>query len=180
LLGATVVYVTHDQIEAMTLATRIAIMRDGRIEQIGTPEEIYDRPANLYVAGFVGSPAMNVLTAVVEQRGSTLAATFTENRQTIELPVAVAARIPPDGKVVIGIRPEAIRLAGEGEPNALRAVVEDVELIGPEKLVTVRVGEAVVIARVEPHATIRHGAVCSIAFGETGVSVFDPATSARI
>ncbi|TIV05933.1 MAG: sugar ABC transporter ATP-binding protein, partial [Mesorhizobium sp.] len=76
MLETTVVYVTHDQIEAMTLATRIAVMRDGRIEQLGTPEEIYNQPATLYVAGFVGAPAMNMLEATVE--GGKLAITGTD------------------------------------------------------------------------------------------------------
>ncbi len=180
MLGATVVYVTHDQIEAMTLATRIAIMRDGRVEQIGTPEEIYDRPANLYVAGFVGSPAMNTLAATVERTGSALVATLSESGQTISLPAGLAGQVAADGKVVIGIRPEAIKLAGEGEPNALHAVVDDVELTGPEKLVTARIGQAIVTARIEPHVSIRHGVDCFLAFGETGISLFDPATSRRI
>ena len=180
LLGTTVVYVTHDQIEAMTLATRIAIMRDGRIEQIGTPEEIYDRPANLYVAGFVGSPAMNVLAATVERRDASLVAVLEQSRQTISLPAGLADGVPTNRKVMIGIRPEAVRLAPEGQPNAILAVVEDVELIGPEKLVTARVGQAVITARVDPHTRIRHGASCSLAFGETGISLFDQTTSARI
>ena len=113
MLGSTVVYVTHDQIEAMTLATRIAIMRDGRIEQIGTPEEIYDRPANLYVAGFVGSPAMNTLAATVERTGSTLLATLAEGAQTISLPAGISGAVPADRQVVIGVRPEAIKLTTE-------------------------------------------------------------------
>ena len=82
--------------------------------------------------------------------------------------------------MLIGVRPEAIKLAGAGEPNAVRAVVDDVELTGPEKLVTVRIGEAVVTARIEPHAAVRHGADCFLAFGETGISLFDPATSRRL
>ena len=180
MLGTTVVYVTHDQIEAMTLATRIAIMRDGVIEQIGTPEEIYDRPANLYVAGFVGSPAMNVLDATVSRTDSALVATLSESRQTFTLPAGLAAGVVPDGNVVIGIRPEAIKLAAEGEANTVEAVVDDVELTGPEKLVTVRIGAAVVTARVEPHVGIRHGATCRLAFGEGGISLFDPATSRRL
>ncbi len=180
MLGTTVVYVTHDQIEAMTLATRIAIMRDGRIEQMGTPEEIYDRPANLYVAGFVGSPAMNILAASVTRSDATLAATLQDGRQTIRLPSAIADAIPADGKVLIGVRPEAVKLTAADEPNTVQAAVDDVELTGPEKLVTARIGEAVITARVEPHVAIRHGATCFLAFGETGMSLFDPATSQRL
>ena len=180
MLGTTVVYVTHDQIEAMTLATRIAIMRDGRIEQMGTPEEIYDRPANLYVAGFVGSPAMNTLAATVRTADGGLLATLAESGQTIGLPAAVAGALAADSKVVIGVRPEAVKLAAESEPNALRALVEDVELIGPEKLVVARIGKAAVTARVEPHAPVRHGQTCFLAFGETGISLFDPDTTKRL
>ncbi len=180
MLGATVVYVTHDQIEAMTLATRIAIMRDGRVEQIGTPEEIYDRPANLYVAGFVGSPAMNTLAATVKTTGGGLLATLAESGQTVSLPAGIAGAVPADRKVVIGVRPEAVKLVAEGEPNALKAVVEDVELIGPEKLVVARVGQAAVTARVEPHTVLRHGQPCFLAFSETGISLFDPETSKRL
>ena len=180
MLGTTVVYVTHDQIEAMTLATRIAIMRDGRIEQMGTPEEIYDRPANLYVAGFVGSPAMNTLAATVRTADGGLLATLAESGQTIGLPAAVAGALAADSKVVIGVRPEAVKLAAEGELNALRALVEDVELIGPEKLVVARIGKAAVTARVEPHAPVRHGQTCFLAFGETGISLFDPDTTKRL
>jgi multiple sugar transport system ATP-binding protein len=180
MLGTTVVYVTHDQIEAMTLATRIAIMRDGRIEQMGTPEEIYDRPANLYVAGFVGSPAMNTLSATVRRTGSALRATLAESGQTIGLPLAVAGDLAAERTVVIGVRPEAVKLVAEGAPNALRADVEDVELIGPEKLVVARVGGAAVTARVEPHTAVRHGQTCFLAFGETGISLFDPETSRRL
>ena len=180
MLGTTVVYVTHDQIEAMTLATRIAIMRDGRIEQMGTPEEIYDRPANLYVAGFVGSPAMNILAATVKRTGSALTATLDDSRQTITLPAAAAGAIPDDGRVLIGVRPEAVKLAAADEPNTLQAAVDDVELTGPEKLVTVRIGADVIAARVEPHVAIRHGAICFLTLGGTGMSLFDPATSGRL
>ena len=180
MLGTTVVYVTHDQIEAMTLATRVAIMRDGRIEQIGTPEEIYDRPANLYVAGFVGSPAMNTLMATLERTDSALVATLAESRQSISLSADLVGQVPPDRKVVIGIRPEAIKLAADGQPNAVSAVVEDMELTGPEKLVVARIGHSLVTARVEPHASIRPGQACSLVFSETGISLFDPDTSQRL
>jgi multiple sugar transport system ATP-binding protein len=180
MLGTTVVYVTHDQIEAMTLATRIAIMRDGHIEQMGSPEDIYDRPANLYVAGFVGSPAMNILAATVKQADGALAATLEDGGQTISLPAGIAGDIPAGGKVLIGVRPEAVRLGSEGEANAVRAVVDDVELTGPEKLVTARIGQAIVAARVDPHVALRHGATCLLVFGEAGISLFDPATSGRL
>jgi multiple sugar transport system ATP-binding protein len=180
MLGTTVVYVTHDQIEAMTLATRIAIMRDGVIEQLGTPEEIYDRPANLYVAGFVGSPAMNTLVATLKQSGGAVVATLVESGQSFGLPVGLAGESPVDGQVIVGVRPEAVRLLGEDGANTIRAVVDDVELTGPEKLVTARVGQAIVTARAEPHVAVRHGETCYLAFSETGMGLFDPETSRRL
>ncbi|GAB2501797.1 sn-glycerol-3-phosphate ABC transporter ATP-binding protein UgpC [Pseudoxanthomonas sangjuensis] len=125
-LGATMVYVTHDQVEAMTLGQRIVVLNEGVVQQIDTPMALYERPANLFVAGFLGSPAMNFL------RGD------------------AAKRFSPHGgrDVVLGIRPEHLRLsAGEG---ALRAQVELVEPVGSESFVHLRSGDHALVARVEP------------------------------
>ncbi|TGV55433.1 sugar ABC transporter ATP-binding protein, partial [Mesorhizobium sp. M2D.F.Ca.ET.160.01.1.1] len=103
MLKTTVVYVTHDQIEAMTLATRIAVMRDGRIEQLGTPQEIYNQPATLYVAGFVGAPGMNMLEATVED--GTLAIAGTDAR--LALPARFTGAAGDGAQVIVGVRPEA-------------------------------------------------------------------------
>ena len=104
-LGTTTVYVTHDQTEAMTMGSRIAVLRDGVLQQAGTPREVYDRPANLFVARFIGSPPMNVWEGEYRGRPCT-----------------------------VGIRPEHVYLAGEGEPGAVRAIVTDVERTGRESL----------------------------------------------
>jgi multiple sugar transport system ATP-binding protein len=181
MLGATVVYVTHDQIEAMTLATRIAVMNDGRIEQIGTPSEIYDRPANLYVAGFVGSPAMNVLIATLHRDATALTARLTKSGQTIRLSADHTQGVAPDGgKVMVGIRPEAVRLASESDPHAIKANIVDVELTGADKLVFARIDDAQFTGRLDPHAEIVSGETRSFVFDPAGVSLFDPENGKRL
>ena len=175
LLGATVVYVTHDQIEAMTLATRIAVMNRGQIEQIGTPSEIYDRPANLYVAGFVGSPAMNVLTATVHRGATALTARLAKSGQTIRLSADHTKGAVPDGaKVMVGIRPEAVHLAAESDPHAIKANIVDVELTGADKLVFARIDDTQFTGRLDPHAEIVSGETRYFVFDTAGVSLFEP------
>jgi multiple sugar transport system ATP-binding protein len=181
MLGATVVYVTHDQIEAMTLATRIAVMNDGRLEQIGTPGEIYDRPANLYVAGFVGSPAMNVLTATLQRSPTALTARLAKSEQTIRLPADNISGVVTDGAdVIIGIRPEAVRLAAENDPYAIKASIVDVELTGADKLVFARIDDVQFTGRLDPHAEIASGETRSFVFDTVGMSLFDPKSGKRL
>ena len=117
-IGATMVYVTHDQVEAMTLADRIVVLRGGRVEQIGTPQELYERPANLFVAGFIGSPRMNMLAA--ESDGAHV------RHPALEQPLAVQG---PAGPVTLGLRPEHLVLDG-GAPNALVLQGEFAEHLG--------------------------------------------------
>jgi multiple sugar transport system ATP-binding protein len=181
MLGATVVYVTHDQIEAMTLATRIAVMNDGRIEQIGTPGEIYDRPGNLYVAGFVGSPAMNVLTATLQRSATALTARLANSGQTIRLSADSTNGVVPDcADVIIGIRPEAVRLAAEDDPYAIKANIIDVELTGADKLVFARIDDAQFTGRLDPHTEIVSGETRSFVFDTVGMSLFDPKSGKRL
>src|SRR4051812_47840493 len=110
--GTTIVYVTHDQIEAMTLATKIAVLKDGEVQQVGTPAEIYNRPANLFVADFMGNPAMNLMEAsVTQENGRTLLSLTREGDDAIRLPVPGSvqeANLGEGRKVILGIRPEAI------------------------------------------------------------------------
>ena len=126
LLQTTVVYVTHDQIEAMTLASRIAVMRDGRIEQLGTPEEIYNHPATLYVATFVGAPPMNLLKATV--RDDRLALSGSD--ASLPLPARFRETAGNGRDLILGIRPEALRTGGTGP--SIEANLEVAELTGPE------------------------------------------------
>ncbi|CAI2935350.1 ABC transporter ATP-binding protein [Aminobacter niigataensis] len=172
MLRTTVVYVTHDQIEAMTLATRIAVMKDGRIEQLGTPEEIYNRPATLYVAGFVGAPPMNIVDGTVRGRALEVAGSDV----AIPLPARYAA-IGDGARLSLGIRPEALRLATENVAGlSLPATVEVVELTGPELITTARIGGQKLIACLAPRARISEGENHRFAFDEEALHLFDPKT----
>jgi len=135
-LGTTSIYVTHDQIEAMTMADRIVVMRDGWIEQIGNPLDLYDRPANLFVAGFIGSPAMNFVPGAVTRangRGGV------QTANGIALPIMPPESVGEGKSVVFGVRPEHLSLAGEGQGMVTQVTV--VEPTGAETLVVGRVGE---------------------------------------
>ncbi|HWU16806.1 MAG TPA: sn-glycerol-3-phosphate ABC transporter ATP-binding protein UgpC [Devosia sp.] len=141
-LGTTTVYVTHDQVEAMTLADRIVVMRDGRIEQIGTPLELYDTPANIFVAGFIGSPSMNFLNGEMTERG-------------FQLPggVTLETQRRPKGAVTCGIRPEHFELGA----GALDCEVAVVEPTGSETLVLSRVNGQQVTAVFKDRLDMRPG-----------------------
>jgi multiple sugar transport system ATP-binding protein len=170
MLKTTVVYVTHDQIEAMTLATRIAVMRNGRIEQLATPEEVYDRPATLYVAGFVGSPPMNILDAEVTARGLKLDGC----EEVLPLPAAFNGAASAGRRVKVGIRPEALRLAAGSEARRLTAHVEVVELTGPELVTTATVGRQRITACLPPRTAVGMGSAHAFTFDETALHLFDP------
>jgi multiple sugar transport system ATP-binding protein len=173
ILKTTVVYVTHDQIEAMTLATRIAVMKDGRIEQLGTPAEVYDRPATLYVATFVGAPPMNPLQVTVEN--GALAIDGADCR--VPLPASLKTA-PMDGqKLILGIRPEALSLAGSG--NTIAARCDVAELTGPELVVTASVGTQRVTASLPPRTALASGDKVTLFFDQEAVHLFDPQTGLR-
>jgi multiple sugar transport system ATP-binding protein len=141
-LGVTTIYVTHDQVEAMTLGDRVAVMRKGVLQQVDTPQVLYDHPVNLFVAGFIGSPAMNLLEGAVEEDGGTLS--FTLGRQRLTVPAGLLAQRPAlrsyvGRRVIVGIRPEDIEdaaLARRDDPGArLTSTVDLVESMGSEVLV---------------------------------------------
>jgi ABC-type sugar transport system ATPase subunit len=134
LLGATMVYVTHDQTEAMTLADRIVVMSEGRIEQIGKALDLYYAPANLFVAGFIGSPAMNFFSGAVESVDGGIARIVGAGFEPLVLPAGALDR---GAKVTIGVRPEHLRIAGQG-PFATSGAVELVERLGESSFAHVR------------------------------------------
>ncbi|MDE1992139.1 MAG: sn-glycerol-3-phosphate ABC transporter ATP-binding protein UgpC [Rhizobiaceae bacterium] len=172
MLQTTVVYVTHDQIEAMTLATRIAVMRDGRIEQLGTPEEIYNRPATLYVATFVGAPPMNLLNATVEDGGLSIDGT------PVILPLPHGAQKLDQGReLVVGIRPEALHLSAGG---VIEATCEVAELTGPELIVTARAGSQRLTASLPPRTIVQTGDMLKLDFENDTLHIFDRASGQRI
>jgi multiple sugar transport system ATP-binding protein len=180
-LKTTTVYVTHDQIEAMTMGQRIAVMKDGKIQQVGTPLEIYGRPDNLFVANFIGTPPMNFLSATVADGGKTLAG------KGFSLPVPESLRSLTAGtdgrKVVLGIRPENIldpSATARGEITQLSGIVEVVEPLGDEVVIHVRVGDDVLVYRVEPHAMPEMGDRAELVLELDKLHLFDAVTERRL
>ncbi|EJN06253.1 sn-glycerol-3-phosphate ABC transporter ATP-binding protein UgpC [Phyllobacterium sp. YR531] len=177
MLGTTIVYVTHDQIEAMTLATRIAVMRNGQIEQLATPDEIYNRPATRYVASFVGSPPMNMLDATFADGIAHIDGTLSG----IPLPPELhkAASLARD--ITVGIRPEGLTLSNEEETGfAIDAKIEVVELTGPELVVSATVGKQRLTASLPPRSQVTAGTSQRFAIDADALHVFDRATEKRI
>ena len=177
-LGTTIVYVTHDQIEAMTLASRIAIMRDGVVQQFAPPEEIYERPANMYVASFIGSPAMNFLRGRLEPGAGGLGVRVGE---AAWLPLPQAPRSAQTGQeVTLGIRPETVTLAnGEGH-SCLDAVIDVLEPTGADTMAVASVHGHPVTARLKPGVVRDVGHPVRLAVDMSRASLFDPATELRI
>ena len=174
LIGTTIIYVTHDQVEAMTLADRIVILRGGEIEQVGSPDDVYDTPASLFVGGFVGSPAMNFVRA--RRDGDALVMV-----DGSRLPLASLER-PVDGigaEVIVGIRPE--HFAATDNPTAsLTGAVSLVEPLGADTLVQLDVEGTTVTARVTPHFRPKVGERLSIRFDPARVHLFDPVSERAI
>ncbi|HEV2853169.1 MAG TPA: sn-glycerol-3-phosphate ABC transporter ATP-binding protein UgpC [Thermoanaerobaculia bacterium] len=180
-LETTTVYVTHDQIEAMTMGDRIAVMSKGELQQVGTPLEVYERPSNLFVASFIGTPPMNFIPATLAGGGTTVAASG------FEVPVPRAFRAAAAGrdgsKVVLGIRPENIREAGREEGGGtvpVAAQVEFVEPLGHEVIVHGRVGDDLVVAKVDPHRAPRMGSRVDLVVEVEAVHLFDGDTEKRL
>ena len=182
-LGTTIVYVTHDQIEAMTLADRIAVMKDGLVQQLGTPNEIYDDPANQFVAGFMGSPPMNFVPCDVNADGSLAI----QNRGALmSLTVPQSGRLKGDGnkKVILGLRPEMIT-----EPKPERAgewivnMTMDFDVTEPMGADTIAIGEwndVEVLARLSPEAGLNAGENTSTQIDVSKVCLFDPTSGERV
>jgi multiple sugar transport system ATP-binding protein len=141
-LGATSIYVTHDQIEAMTMADRIVVLRDGLVEQIGTPAQLYDAPVNAFVATFIGSPAMNLLP--LQGDGERWAMADATLLPGIAAPAGVAALVAPGGvaAVTLGVRPEHLELVAADQAGAWPATLEVVEFAGADTLLSCRLGPA--------------------------------------
>jgi multiple sugar transport system ATP-binding protein len=175
-LKTTTVYVTHDQIEAMTMADRIVIMRDGIVEQAGAPLDLYDHPANVFVAGFIGSPAMNFLTGKVERDGG--GAAFVSDAGTRVPLRAEAGRVAGSGPVVCGIRPEHIVLAtGEGGIAAEIAVIEPT---GSETHLVAKAGTDQLAVLLRERAAVKAGDAVRLAVDPADIHLFEAATSNRI
>ncbi len=164
-LNVTTVYVTHDQEEAMTLADRIAVFMDGRIAQVGRPADIYSRPASVVVAGFIGSPPMNLLPA--EVRGSALV--------VAGVTVPLGRDAGPAGPVTLGLRPGAIKIAASGIPARIY-LVED---LGDATILDLHVGDKLIKMRTGQRPDVREGDEIKLAFAAEAVHLFDPASGLR-
>jgi multiple sugar transport system ATP-binding protein len=194
-LGATIVYVTHDQIEAMTLGDRIAVMRDGVVQQFGSPQEIYDQPDNLYVAGFIGSPSMNFLRGKLARHGAGAAFALEHQGVTTYLPLpanhAAAGHFGAwmERELILGIRPEHVTDAlsarraetPEGyHPMEVACTIEMTEPTGPDTLAFAWFNGVRATCRTHPRAGAVPGARVSLAFDLSKAILFDPASEMRL
>jgi sn-glycerol 3-phosphate transport system ATP-binding protein len=166
-LGTTSLFVTHDQVEAMTLAQRMIVMNAGRMEQIGTPEEVYHRPATTFVASFIGSPPMNLLDGQADGNRFVVAG--------LELPLQAAA--PRSGRLLLGVRPEHAGVGASG----WALTVDVVEMLGAERLIYCKMGDSLFTVRQEAtHAAPAPGQVLNVAVQAQHLHWFDPETRARL
>jgi len=181
-LGTTIIYVTHDQTEAMTLGTRIVVMKDGIVQQVDTPKNLYDNPVNLFVAGFMGSPQMNFIDATVSQEGDTVKLNF--NDQSIKVP-DIQAEVLIDGgyvgkTVVMGIRPEDIHdeeiFIASARDSKFTTSISNYEMLGAEVFLYFPIAGRVCTARVNPRTQARQGDVVTLAMDLTKLHIFDKET----
>ncbi|PVZ40697.1 ABC transporter ATP-binding protein [Pseudomonas sp. CC120222-01a] len=181
-LKTTTVYVTHDQIEAMTLGDKVAVMKDGIIQQFGTPQQIYNDPANQFVASFIGSPPMNFVPVRLAKQDGRLLAVLDSGQARCELPLGPANDDLDGREIILGIRPEQIAL-GAGEGNGLpgiRAEVQVTEPTGPDLLVFVTLNQTKVCCRLAPDIACRVGDSLNLQFDPARVLLFDADSGERL
>jgi multiple sugar transport system ATP-binding protein len=181
-LGTTAIYVTHDQVEAMTLGDRVVVMKDGLVQQVGEPLELYNTPANRFVAGFIGSPAMNFADVTLAASDGKVWAEAPGLRIGLPEPVAHRVNGRNGGKATVGIRPEDIHIAGPADPAELcfDVEVEVVEQLGSEILLDTRVGNSTFVASVDPTLRTRVHDRLKLAMNPARLHLFDAQTEAAI
>ena len=182
-LETTAIYVTHDQVEAMTLGDRVVVMKDGLVQQVGEPLTVYAKPRNRFVAGFIGSPAMNFIDCTV---------TGSDGSLSVDAPGGFLISVPPSSRVALeryrgqpvtlGIRPEDIREAGRGDPkdSQVEAIVEVVEPLGNEILIDVKIGTNPMVARVPPTSRLRMHERVRLSLDPERLHFFDAKTEQSI
>ncbi len=173
-LGVTSIFVTHDQEEAMSISDRIAVMNRGRIEQLGTPEEIYASPANRYVATFIGSPQIELFQAMIARAG--MAVSLQIGAERLDLPPGLYAGAPDGTKVDVGIRAEHVRLADHGIPATVRLV----QPVGPSTHVALDWQGGTIVARLNGFARIERGQLVHLDLDARHLLLFDSKTGGRI
>ena len=178
-IGATMIYVTHDQIEAMTLGHRIVVMNGGEIQQIDTPMRLYEKPSNVFVAGFLGSPAMNFFRASIDLADTSRVLV---DGTPVALPDATVRALKARGRgdVIVGVRPEDLVLAAKSDAHAFEATLEVVEPVGNEMFLNLRRGDREIVMRVPPRTLPDAGATLRLAMKPERLHFFDAATERRI
>jgi len=172
-LETTAIYVTHDQVEAMTLGDRVVVMKDGRVQQMGEPLELYGKPANKFVAGFIGSPAMNFVDVSIGNDG--IAET-----EGLRLQVPERIRSRSGQRLTLGVRPEALRIANGAEQPSFATTVDVVEPLGNEILLNFRTGGASMVARVDPGLRVKAHDHIRLALDPQRLHFFDAASGAAL
>ena len=176
-LKATMIYVTHDQIEALTLADRIAVMKDRIIQQLDTPQEIYRRPANRFVASFVGAPPMNFVPGRLQREGGV--ARFSADGFDLPLPEYAFSGVPAE-QVELGVRPEHIELAPSGTALAIEMMIEMIEPMGSDLLAWSRLGGAPISLRLPAESPVKAGDRIAVAIASSKVNLFDRTSGRRL
>ncbi len=172
-LGATMIYVTHDQVEAMTLADRIVVLDEGVVQQVGTPLDLYHSPANLFVAGFIGSPKMNLVPVQVSDSESDSITVTSEDLEPVVFPVA-GNKLNPGDKTILGMRPQYLSIAPEG--GAMRGKVDIVEHLGNETVLNVALPSGYpLIVTVQGDANVKVGETLGVDFSTESAHLFMPA-----
>ncbi len=180
-LGTTTIYVTHDQVEAMTMGDRIAVLRAGVLQQVGTPEALYTHPNNVFVAGFIGSPAMNLVP--VEPASDGGRPVLRQDAFVVELPERLANALEERDGVVVGFRPEHLQLAtDDGRDGEVRipATVDVVEYLGDEQLVHLHAGEVLLVAKLSVERRAREGEDVTLTLPASKLHVFDRQTEETV
>jgi multiple sugar transport system ATP-binding protein len=184
-LGATMLYVTHDQIEAMTLGDRIVVMHQGRVRQVDTPARVYDRPADTFVAGFLGSPPMNLLPGPIEGADSQMLIRLDGAPDVVlPMPATIAVdQLPQSGAVILGVRPEHLRTSSidsRARSDGFEATVELAEALGHEQLLHLRTGHAPVTVRGAPGERPTIGSVLLVQADRSRLHLFDRQTGVSL
>ena len=188
-LEATIVYVTHDQIEAMTLGDRIAVMKSGEVHQLASPQEVYDDPADLFVAGFIGSPPMNLIRANVEDHNAQLGVKLRHDNEAFffQAPDSIQDSLSKSvgQEVIVGIRPEQISdeiSRGDARDDRVRhrVRVDVVHPTGPDTLILIELNDTPVTCRIHPETRVRSGETTELVFDLSKLVFFDPDTEKRI
>jgi multiple sugar transport system ATP-binding protein len=181
-LETTAIYVTHDQVEAMTLGDRVVVMKDGVVQQVGEPLELYGQPANRFVAGFIGSPAMNFLEVAIGEAGGALWAQAEGLRLRVPQRLTERVRAHTGRRVTLGVRPEAVRLqnGSGGSDYGFATAVDVVEPLGNEILLNFRVGGALMVARVDPGVRVKAHESIRLELDPERVHFFDAESEAAL